>query len=102
VKLRPKKAVIGTAECHSCYREIPVKKSETGTLDFSCQWCDLTMYVKAGSEAHGNLMGRVQLRAQPDPDPTHPEPVPGHNPPEDPKPAARAARSVFDVLGGRS
>jgi hypothetical protein len=102
VKLRPKKTVIGTAECHSCGREIPVKKSETGTLDFSCQWCDLPMYAKAGTEAHANLMRRVTLRAQPDPDPTHPAPPEGHNPPEETKTAAKAARSVFDVLGGRS
>lgn len=100
MKIRPKKTIIGTAKCHCCEREIPVKRSETGTLDFSCQWCDLPMYAKAGTEAHANLMKRVTLRAQPDPDPTHPEPVAEHVPPAEAKPAARAARSVFDVLGG--
>jgi hypothetical protein len=57
------------------------------------------MYAKAGTEAHANLMKRVKLRAQPDPDPTHPEPVENHDaPPSATKPAARAARSAFDIL----
>ncbi|WP_042301741.1 hypothetical protein [Paraburkholderia kururiensis] len=101
MKLRPKKTVIGTATCHCCGREIPVKRSETGTLDMSCQWCDLPMYAKAGTEAHKRLMERVTLIAEPDPDPTHPEPVPAHVPPAEVKPAARAARSVFDLMAGR-
>lgn len=99
MKIRPKKTVIGTTECHCCGREIPVKQSEIGTLDMSCNWCDLPMYAKKGSEAHERLMKRVTLRAQPDPDPTQPEPIAGHNPPVEPKPAARAARSVFDLMG---
>lgn len=102
MKTRPKKTVIGETDCLSCGRAIPVKKSETGTLDCSCQWCDWPNYAKAGTEAHANLMKRVRMRAEPDPDPTHPEPVAEHKPPVEAKPAARAARSVFDVLGGRA
>ncbi|PMS38481.1 hypothetical protein [Trinickia symbiotica] len=96
MKTRPKKTIIGTAECHCCGREIPVKQSETGTLDMSCQWCDLPMYAKAGTEAHKRLMERVKLNEQPR---TAPELVtPSKAPETEPKPAARAARSAFDLL----
>jgi hypothetical protein len=100
MKTRPRKQIIGTAECHCCGREIPVKQSDTGTLDFSCQWCDLPMYAKAGTEAHANLMKRVKLRERPTMEPIRNEPEP--EPETEAKPAARAARSVFDVLGGRA
>lgn len=99
MKTRPKKTVIGTAECHCCGREIPVKESETGTLDLSCQWCDLPMYAKAGTEANRRLRERVKLHEQPKTEPALVAPVP--EPTTEAKPAARAARSVFDVLGGR-
>lgn len=99
MKTRPKKHIIGTANCQCCGREIPVKQSETGTLDMSCQWCELPLYAKAGTEAHKTLMARVTRKAEPEPDATHPhQPAP---PPADVKPAARAARSAFDILSGR-
>jgi hypothetical protein len=99
MKTRPKKTIIGTAACVCCGRDIPAKQSETGTLDLSCQWCELPTYAKAGTEAHRVLMARVKRTAEPVPDATHPQqPAP---PPVDVKPAARAARSAFDILSGR-
>jgi len=99
MKTRPKKRIIGTAVCQCCEREIPVKQSETGTLDMSCQWCELPLYAKAGTEAHKRLMARVIRTAEPEPDATHPhQPAP---PPAEVKPVARAARSAFDILSGR-
>jgi hypothetical protein len=97
MKTRPKKSIIGTAACVCCGRDIPAKQSETGTLDLSCQWCELPTYAKAGTEAHRVLMARVKRHADPDPDPVQPV----HTPPVEPKPAARAARSAFDILAGR-
>jgi hypothetical protein len=98
MKTRPKKTIIGTAECSCCGREIPARQSETGTLNLSCQWCDLPLYAKPGTEAHRVLMARVKRSAEPVPDATHPhQPAP---PPAEVKPAARAARSVFDLMGG--
>ncbi|OMG73121.1 hypothetical protein [Burkholderia ubonensis] len=101
MRVKPKKQVIGTAKCHCCERDIPVKRSETGTLDFSCQWCDLPMYAKAGTEAHKRLMERVTLfEAGPvkEPAPAEPPAVPVTQE----KPARHAARSVFDLLGGKA
>ncbi|CAB3726123.1 hypothetical protein [Paraburkholderia rhynchosiae] len=99
MKTRPTKTIIGTAECSCCGREIPARESETGTLNLSCQWCDLPLYAKKGTEAHKLLMARVKRKAEPEPDATHP-----HQPaalPAEVKPAARAARSAFDILSGR-
>ncbi|MFX1803517.1 hypothetical protein PWR66_07675 [Paraburkholderia sp. A1RO-5] len=102
MKIRPKKVVIGTAECHCCGREIPVKQSETGTLDMSCQWCDLPMYAKKGTEAHKRLMERVTLfEAGPIPQGKADDlPGAGHVVVTE-KPARQAARSVFDLMAGR-
>ncbi|WP_431825282.1 hypothetical protein [Burkholderia sp. F1] len=100
MRVKPKKQVIGTAKCHCCERDIPVKRSETGTLDFSCQWCDLPMYAKAGTEAHKRLMERVTLfEAGPvkDTAPSEPQAVPVTQE----TPARHAARSVFDLMAGR-
>jgi hypothetical protein len=99
MKTRPKKTIIGTAKCVCCERDIPAKQSETGTLDLSCQWCELPTYAKAGTEAHRVLMARVKRHAEPEPDPTHTQQP--ATPPADVKPAARAARSAFDILSGR-
>jgi hypothetical protein len=99
MKTRPKKTIIGTANCSVCEREIPARLSDTGTLNLSCQWCDNPCYAKQGTEAHRILMSRVKRKAEPEPDATHPhqpEPVPVEL-----KPAARAARSAFDILSGR-
>ncbi|RQQ20797.1 hypothetical protein DF107_05795 [Burkholderia stagnalis] len=100
MRVKPKKQVIGTAACHCCGRDIPVKRSETGTLDFSCQWCDLPMYAKAGTEAHKRLMERVTLfEAGPvkEVEPEAPAPLPATVE----TPASRSARSVFDIMAGR-
>jgi hypothetical protein len=104
MKIRPKKTVIGTATCHCCGRDIPVKQSETGTLDMSCQWCDLPMYAKKGTEAHRRLLERVTLfEAKGEASPTSvADVVKPSNVPHDVKPAARVARGVFDVLAGRA
>lgn len=99
MKTKPRKQIIGTATCHCCNREIPVKRSDTGTLDFSCQWCDLPMYAKAGTEAHARLMERVTLRERPTMEPIRNDPTP--EPETETKPVTRAARSAFDVLSGR-
>jgi transcription elongation factor Elf1 len=95
MKTRTKKTVIGTATCHCCGREIPVKQNELGTLDMSCQWCDLPLYTKFGTESHKRLMERVTLRITGQ-EPANPEAVPV--PSIETKPA-RAARSAFDLLG---
>ncbi|HDR9314041.1 TPA: hypothetical protein QDB16_000480 [Burkholderia vietnamiensis] len=101
MRVKPKKQVIGTATCHCCNREIPVKRSETGTIDFSCQWCDLPMYAKDGTEAHKRLMERVTLfDAGPVPAPEGTGTTPSDAAPKE-KEGARASRSVFDVLAGR-
>jgi len=97
MKTRPTKTIIGTAECSCCGREIPARESDTGTLNLSCQWCDLPLYAKKGTEAHRLLMARVKRKAEPEPDATNPV----HVPPVEPKPAARAARTAFDILSGR-
>jgi hypothetical protein len=99
MKTRPKKTIIGTAQCTVCNREIPAKQSETGTLDVSCQWCEFPAYAKAGTEAHRVLMARVKRTAEPVPDATHPHQP--ETPPAELKPAARATRSAFDILAGR-
>jgi hypothetical protein len=96
MKTRAKKRVIGTIVCHCCGKEIPAKQNDNGTLDVSCQWCDLPTYAKEGTEAHRRLMARVKRHAEPEPDATNPV----HPPPAELKPAARAARSVFDVFSG--
>jgi hypothetical protein len=103
MRVKPKKQVIGTAACHCCGRDIPVKQNELGTLDMSCGWCDLPMYAKKGTEAHKRLMERVTLfEAGPIAQPIA-DSVPGA--PDvivEEKPAKAATRSVFDILGGRS
>lgn len=96
MKTRPKKTIIGTAACSCCGREIPARESETGTLNLSCQWCDLPLYAKKGTEAHRVLLARVKRHAEPEPDATNPV----HAPPVEQKPAARAVRGVFDVFTG--
>lgn len=98
MKTRPKKTMIGTADCSCCGREIPVRQSETGTLDMSCHWCDLPLYAKKDTEAHTRLMARVRRLAAPDPDPVDPV----HVPPVEVKPVARATRSALSVLAGMS
>ncbi|MCX5545683.1 hypothetical protein M3A49_40780 [Paraburkholderia sp. CNPSo 3076] len=103
MKIRPKKAVIGTAACLCCGRDIPVKQNEHGTLDHSCQWCDLPMYAKEGTEAHRLLMARVtKFEAGPIAQPVA-DSVPGA--PDvvvSEKPAKVATRGVFDMLAGRA
>ena len=95
MKLRPKKSVIGTARCVCCEREIPAKQSETGTLDLSCQWCDLPTYAKPGTEAHRILLARV-IRTAND---TLPTPEPKEHLHE--KPTVRAARTFFDLTAAK-
>lgn len=103
MKLRPKKAVIGTATCHCCGRDIPVKQNELGTLDMSCGWCDLPMYAKKGTEAHKRLMERVTLfeagpipQAVADSKPGEPDVIVQETQPR------QATRGVFDMLAGRA
>nr|WP_250488306.1 MULTISPECIES: hypothetical protein [unclassified Caballeronia] len=98
MKTRAKKTVIGTIKCHCCERDIPAKENEHGTLDVSCQWCEMPVYAKKGTEAHKRLSARVVRFPVPhDATPASvPEPF---VPPSQEKPAARAARGVFDVFG---
>lgn len=96
MKVRAKKQVIGTITCLCCGERIPAKQNDLGTLDVSCNWCDMPVYAKPGSAAHKTLMGRITRLAEPVPDATNPV----HAPPAEIKPAARAARSVFDVFSG--
>lgn len=49
--IRPKTQV-GTMPCLCCDHEVPVKAGDSGTLNFSCPWCDFPGYAKAGTEAH--------------------------------------------------
>ncbi|MDR5739501.1 hypothetical protein [Caballeronia sp. LZ016] len=88
--------MIGTITCLCCGEKIPAKQNELGTLDVSCNWCDMPVYAKPGSAAHKQLMARVQRFAEPAPDATNPV----HPPPVEAKPAARAVRGVFDVFTG--
>ncbi|KAB0637270.1 hypothetical protein WT29_23375 [Burkholderia stagnalis] len=100
MRVKPKKQVIGTAKCHCCERDIPVKRNELGTLDMSCQWCDQTNYAKEGTEAHRLLMKRVTLfEAGPVVEPAAGEPTPV--PVTQETPARHGARSVFDLMAGR-
>ncbi|WP_250479128.1 MULTISPECIES: hypothetical protein [unclassified Caballeronia] len=99
MKTRAKKTVIGTTKCLCCEREIPAKQNEHGTLDVSCQWCDMPVYAKEGTEAKRKLMERVTLILNEKPA------APVETPPSlvlpmEQKPAARAARTFFDLSGG--
>lgn len=100
MKTRAKKIVIGKTTCLCCDREIPAKQSETGTLDVSCQWCDLPTYAKVGTESHKRLMARVTRTVSAPVAGVHVNEVgdpPNLVPPSTEKPVARAARSFFDL-----
>jgi len=95
--IRPK-TQIGTINCSSCSELVPVKRTETGTLNFSCPWCDLPAYAKQGTKAHENIMLKMKPMAAavaaavativtPAPAPAAPTPVPA-------KPAPAATRKT--------
>jgi hypothetical protein len=96
MKTRAKKTIIGTTTCLCCGEKIPAKLSETGTLDVSCGWCDLPTYAKAGTASHKALMARVVRAANHEVVDAHPAQVPAESQAVE-KPAARAARSFFDL-----
>lgn len=84
------KTTMGTMSCLCCGHDIPVKQSENGTINLSCTWCDFTGYVKAGTESHGIVTGKVKGKPAQAPAPVDkPEPTPA--------PAPRKPRSVFDL-----
>lgn len=60
--IRPKNQV-GTMDCLVCGHEIPVKEGESGTLSFSCPWCDFPGYAKAGTQALGLVKARLKPMA---------------------------------------
>jgi hypothetical protein len=87
------KRVIGTMDCWSCGKEIPVRQADHGTLHFACQWCGFGPYAKKGEEVHGNVLKALKTRAH---DPT-PEPAKPAAPAANPAPAPRRASSIFDL-----
>lgn len=56
--IRPK-TQLGTMPCLCCSREVPVKAGLSGTLNFSCSWCDFPGYAKAGTEARDIIAKRM-------------------------------------------
>jgi len=46
--------------CLVCSHEIPVKEGESGTLSFSCPWCDFPGYAKAGTQALALVKAKVK------------------------------------------
>jgi hypothetical protein len=96
--LRPK-AQIGTMACLCCGKQIPVRRSENGTLNLSCSWCEFPGYVKAGTDAHDHVMRRVELI---EPAPVKDErenesAIAAQAAPQKTAPAARKNNSIFGV-----
>lgn len=54
---------VGEAPCLVCAQAVPVKKSEGGSLSFSCPWCDFSAYAKPGTQAYSILAPRVKVKA---------------------------------------
>ena len=100
---KTKKIEIGTMNClvPGCGKELPVFQSETGTLHYSCQWCQKSDYVKKEEKSHGLILKLVKLNNKPAPDPvkTSPEIVEVKKPEPTPtlKPEPRVRNSVFDL-----
>lgn len=67
---------IGTALCGTCAHEIPVKENPNGTMNLSCPWCDVSKYVKKGTQAHRIELAKVKLspKANKDAEPAKGEP----------------------------
>lgn len=57
--IRPKTQV-GTMNCLCCGHEVPVKAGDSGTLNFSCPWCDFPGYAKNGTEAHKIIKAKMK------------------------------------------
>lgn len=97
---KPKKT-IGTIACSSCGHDVPVRQSDTGTLNFSCPWCDLPAYAKAGTEAHANTLKRMKPIAGQDQNAHASEPKSGGDAPapgaKNPPPVATPAvkKTIF-------
>lgn len=96
--LRPK-SQIGTMACLCCGERIPVRRAENGTLNFSCSWCEFPGYAKAGTDAHGHIMSRVELSEAP-PGKALPEnesAIADKPAPQKTAPATRKTNSIFGV-----
>lgn len=52
--------ILGLTDCPACAKEIPAKKTGGGKLSLSCAWCDLAVYVNAGTKAHALLAAKVR------------------------------------------
>lgn len=89
--IRPKNQV-GTMKCLCCGETVPVKETETGTLNFACTWCDFPAYAKAGTQA--NRLVRRAMTATPQPAPA-PVAAPVVPPISQPAPAPAARKLVF-------
>ena len=82
-----------------CGEQIPVKTTESGTVNAACPWCDFPAWAKAGTKAHQIIMGKVKRTEPQEPEPAKPAaPAPKVAPPAAPvAPAPRARNSIFDL-----
>lgn len=94
--IRPKNQ-IGTMKCLCCGETVPVKEADSGTLNFSCGWCDFPAYAKAGTQA--NRLVRKAMKpiptAAPDPSAANPGGAPVAAPIPQSKPAPAARKLLF-------
>lgn len=85
--IRPKNQV-GTIPCLCCGQVVPVKETESGTLNFACPWCDFPAYAKAGTEANRRVRKAMRPLAAPvdsPPPPADTKPVPANPEPSRPR-----------------
>lgn len=67
--------------CLCCSHEVPVKTGDSGTLNFSCSWCDFPGYAKAGTEAHRIIAAKLTpMQSRTEPPPVPPAIVPPKKP----------------------
>lgn len=94
--------IIGTMDCWSCSREVPVKRKASGKLSMACPWCDFPHYANEHTEHFANVMKDVRLRPEPGAA-AAPAPAPAQEPAASaPKPEPKKAtrRGGFPFLGG--
>jgi len=97
---RPKNQV-GTLPCLCCGERVPVKETESGTLNFSCPWCEFPGYAKVGTIANRRVRAAMTpLDTSPAPpapaDPPASDPAPAATPA--PAPAPRKATPIFPFM----
>lgn len=89
---------IGAVDCHSCGKNVPLKKQRNGLASYSCPWCGFqgTCHYEESSK---HLLKRAGIDADAPTPAAEPEPVETPAAPPEPKPEKQPAAKPKNIWG---